>query len=160
MLPWSRLTSSIASSTALWLWLWRCHTRPPYLANAELDALLPALFERVISRLLRPLETGSRKVIPSLVHSNLWCGNAGIIGDDTEEGIVYDPASFWAHNECMELTEPTPFLDRTGDSKLVEAEHSDELGNWRPERSNFTRLYFQMYHLHILKSEPKEDYED
>jgi hypothetical protein len=36
----------------------------------------------------------------------------------------------------------------------------DELGNWRHERNKFTRLYFQIYHSHIPKSEPKEDYDD
>lgn len=68
--------------------------------NPELDALLPHLFDKVIPRLLRPLESGGRKIKPSLVHGDLWYGNAGIIDGDTEKGIVYDPASFWAHNEC------------------------------------------------------------
>ncbi len=70
--------------------------------SAELDALLPSLFDKVIPRLLRPLEVGGRKVRPSLVHGDLWCGNAGVIDESTQEGIVYDPASFWAHNECMD----------------------------------------------------------
>lgn len=103
--------------------------------SAELDALLPALFGTVIPRLLRPLETDGRKVVPVLVHGDLWCGNASIIDEDTEEGIVYDPAAFFAHNEY-------------------------ELGNWRPERNKFTRRYFQLYHSHIPKSEPTEDYDD
>jgi fructosamine-3-kinase len=68
--------------------------------NTELELILPALFEKVIPRLLRPLETDGRVITPSLVHGDLWCGNTGIIDEDTEEGIVYDPASFWAHNEC------------------------------------------------------------
>jgi fructosamine-3-kinase len=66
----------------------------------ELDALLPMLFDKVIPRLLRPLESGRRKIQPSLVHGDLWYGNTGIIDRRTKEGIVYDPASFWAHNEC------------------------------------------------------------
>ncbi|KAI0378272.1 Fructosamine kinase-domain-containing protein [Hypomontagnella monticulosa] len=103
--------------------------------NAELAALLPPLFDKVIPRLLRPLESNGRKILPSLVHGDLWYGNAGIIDEGTEEGIVYDPASFWAHNEY-------------------------ELGNWRPERNKFTRRYFQAYHSHIPKSDPQEDYDD
>ncbi|KAK4445762.1 Fructosamine/Ketosamine-3-kinase [Podospora aff. communis PSN243] len=103
--------------------------------SEELNSLLPALFGKVIPRLLRPLETGGRKVVPALVHGDLWCGNAGIIDEDTEEGIVYDPSSFWAHNEY-------------------------ELGNWRPERNRFTGLYFECYHSHIAKAEPVEDYDD
>ncbi|KAI0135871.1 Fructosamine kinase-domain-containing protein [Daldinia grandis] len=69
--------------------------------NVELDGLLSTLFSRVIPRLLRPLESDGRKILPSLVHGDLWYGNAGIVDEGTEEGIVYDPASFWAHNECM-----------------------------------------------------------
>lgn len=102
--------------------------------NAELNGLLPPLFDRVIPRLLRPLESNGRKILSSLVHGDLWYGNAGIVDEGTDEGIVYDPASFWAHNEY-------------------------ELGNWRPERNKFTRRYFQAYHSHIPKSEPQEDYD-
>jgi protein-ribulosamine 3-kinase len=69
--------------------------------NTELDGLLPALFDKVIPRLLRPLESSGRKVLPSLVHGDLWYGNTGIIDGKTGEGIVFDPSSFWAHNECI-----------------------------------------------------------
>lgn len=74
--------------------------------NEELNALLPDLFDKVIPRLLRPLETKGRKITPSLVHGDLWCGNASIVNEETDEGLVYDPASFWAHNEC-EKTDPS-----------------------------------------------------
>ncbi|KLU88595.1 hypothetical protein MAPG_07580 [Magnaporthiopsis poae ATCC 64411] len=67
--------------------------------DPQLNELLPALFDKVIPRLLRPLETGGRKVVPSLVHGDLWWGNASV-DVATGEGIVYDPSSFWAHNEC------------------------------------------------------------
>jgi fructosamine-3-kinase len=67
--------------------------------SAELDALLPALFDKVIPRLLRPLESNGRKIQPSLVHGDLWYGNASVI-DETGDPIVFDPSSFWAHNEC------------------------------------------------------------
>ncbi|KAI1134033.1 Fructosamine/Ketosamine-3-kinase [Hypoxylon sp. FL0543] len=103
--------------------------------NVELDGLLPALFDRVIPRLLRPLESDGRRILPSLVHGDLWYGNASIVDQNTDEGIIYDPASFWAHNEY-------------------------ELGNWRPDRNRFTRRYFEAYHSHIPKSEPQEDYDD
>ncbi|KAK2730980.1 hypothetical protein CKAH01_09238 [Colletotrichum kahawae] len=67
--------------------------------SAELEQLLPALFERVMPRLLRPLETAGRTLSPSLVHGDLWYSNASI-DQDSGKGFVYDPASFWAHNEC------------------------------------------------------------
>ncbi|KAK4175486.1 Fructosamine/Ketosamine-3-kinase [Triangularia setosa] len=103
--------------------------------HETLDTLLPDLFDKVIPRLLRPLGTNGRSITPSLVHGDLWCGNASIVNEGTEEGIVYDPAAFWAHNEY-------------------------ELGNWRPARNQFTRLYFDEYHSHVPKAEPAEDYDD
>ncbi|KAL7917644.1 Fructosamine/Ketosamine-3-kinase [Trichoderma austrokoningii] len=103
--------------------------------HAELEALLPQLFDNVIPRLLRPLESGGRKIKPSLVHGDLWYGNTGIVDTSTKKGVIYDPASFWAHNEY-------------------------ELGNWRPTRNKFTHDYFQAYHSFIPKAEPKEDYDD
>ncbi|KAK1253289.1 hypothetical protein MKX07_001366 [Trichoderma sp. CBMAI-0711] len=102
--------------------------------NPELDELLPALFGKVIPRLLRPLESEGRTIKPSLVHGDLWCGNAGIIDSDTAEGIVFDPTAFWAHNEY-------------------------DFGDWRPGRNKFTRRYFQAYHSLVPKSEPEEDYD-
>ncbi|KAI1500932.1 Fructosamine kinase-domain-containing protein [Biscogniauxia marginata] len=59
----------------------------------ELDGLLPTMLEKVIPRLLRPLETGPNRIKPSLVHGDLWCGNAAITDEDTEEGIIYDPSN-------------------------------------------------------------------
>ncbi|KAI0529858.1 Fructosamine kinase-domain-containing protein [Xylaria digitata] len=103
--------------------------------SAELDELLQPFFENMIPRLLRPLETGGNTIQPSLVHGDLWCGNAAITDEDTEEGIVFDPSSFWGHNEY-------------------------EFGNWRPERNKFTRKYFNAYHSHIPKSAPEDDYDD
>lgn len=70
-----------------------------------LEAMLPDFYSKVIPRLLRPLETGGRKLQPSFVHGDLWCGNAAIIDEDTKDGIVFDPASFWAHNECVYVPE-------------------------------------------------------
>jgi fructosamine-3-kinase len=35
------------------------------------------------------------------VHGDLWYGSAAITNEITEEGIVFDPAGFWSHNECM-----------------------------------------------------------
>ncbi|KAK3934281.1 Fructosamine kinase-domain-containing protein [Diplogelasinospora grovesii] len=103
--------------------------------DPELDSLLPGLFGKVIPRLLRPLESSGRKVKPTLIHGDLWCGNAGIIDEDTEEGIIFDPASFWAHNEY-------------------------ELGNWRPQRNKFHSEYFDEYHRCMKVSEPCEDFDD
>lgn len=66
----------------------------------ELDELLPSLFEQVIPRLLHPLETDGRKIKPVLVHGDLWCGNTAAVKDSPGRGVVWNPASFYAHKEC------------------------------------------------------------
>lgn len=65
----------------------------------ELEQLMPAMFEKAIPRLLRPLETCGNSIKPSLVHGDLWCGNAAV-DQETNQPLVFDPSCFWAHNEC------------------------------------------------------------
>ena len=43
--------------------------------DEELKQLSETLFEKVIPRLLRPLESGGRKIQPRLVHGDIWDGN-------------------------------------------------------------------------------------
>ena len=67
--------------------------------DPEFDTLVPVLFDKVIPRLLRPLESDGRSVKPSLVHGDLWYANSGIdVG--TGESLIFDACSFYAHNEC------------------------------------------------------------
>lgn len=67
--------------------------------DEELDIISEALFERVIPRLLRPLESEGRSVKPSLVHGDLWYANSGI-DVNTDQPLVFDACCFYAHNEC------------------------------------------------------------
>ena len=64
-----------------------------------MEKLEIAMLDKVIPRLLRPMETNGHSIKPCLVHGDLWCGNAAV---DTETGrpLIYDSASFYAHNEC------------------------------------------------------------
>ena len=68
--------------------------------NQELLELTEPFLEKVVPRLLRPLETGGRSIKACLIHSDLWHGNTGT---DRKTGlpIIFDAASFYAHNECM-----------------------------------------------------------
>ena len=66
----------------------------------EFDELLPTIFDKVIPRLLRPLETAGRSVKPCLVHGDLWYANSGI-DVNTNQPLVFDACSFYAHNECL-----------------------------------------------------------
>lgn len=70
----------------------------------EITQLREKIMSKVIPRLLRPMETGGRKMVPRLVHGDLWEGNAGT---DLETGLpkIFDACSLYAHNEC-ELSGP------------------------------------------------------
>lgn len=53
--------------------------------NLELEELLPALFDKVIPRLLRPLESEGRTIKPSFVHGDLWGGETRVSLTVTQE---------------------------------------------------------------------------
>jgi protein-ribulosamine 3-kinase len=67
--------------------------------DEEMAALRKGIMEKVIPRLLRPLETGGNKIEPCLVHGDLWDGNTSV---DAETGypLIFDACSSYAHHEC------------------------------------------------------------
>jgi protein-ribulosamine 3-kinase len=71
----------------------------------EIEELLHPLFNDVIPKLLRPMETQGRRIAPSLCHGDLWEGNVGVVEHGEEEGavVIFDPACFWGHGECMSI---------------------------------------------------------
>jgi len=73
--------------------------------DPELKGQLDLIFEKVIPRLLRPLETGGRKIIPRLIHGDLYSGNVSV-ATDSGTPILYDATCLYAHNEC-ESEKPT-----------------------------------------------------
>ncbi|KAE8379355.1 Fructosamine kinase-domain-containing protein [Aspergillus bertholletiae] len=101
--------------------------------DPELDRLGPILFDKVIPRLLRPLESDGRSVKPSLVHGDLWYANSGI-DVETGESLVFDACSFYAHNEY-------------------------EFGQWRPICNRFGDEYLAAYHSYVQISAPEGDYD-
>lgn len=67
--------------------------------DEELNTLKAALFDKVIPRLLKPMETGGNSIQPSLCHSDVWPGN--VKPDvDTDEVMFFDSCAFWGHHEC------------------------------------------------------------
>ncbi|KAK8074124.1 hypothetical protein PG994_005023 [Apiospora phragmitis] len=102
--------------------------------NEEIRGLMVPFFGKVVPRLLRPLETGGRSIQPSLIHGDLWDGNASM-DSETEMPIIFDAASFYAHNEY-------------------------ELGVWRQPWNKIKKPYRMRYHKHFPKSQPEEDYDD
>ncbi|KAF2995957.1 hypothetical protein E8E14_002277 [Neopestalotiopsis sp. 37M] len=101
--------------------------------STEFDTLLPVLFETVVARLLRPLESDSRKVKPSLIHGDLWYANSGI-DVSTGDCLLFDGCCFYAHNEY-------------------------EFGQWMPACNRFGAEYLAAYHSHVPISQPEEDYQ-
>ncbi|KAM7190383.1 Fructosamine kinase domain containing protein [Rhypophila sp. PSN 637] len=102
--------------------------------SEEFDSLAAGLLDRVIPRLLRPLETKGRIVRPVLVHGDFQIRN---VKRDTEtrQLILFDAGSFWDYNEC-------------------------ELGKWSIARFGIGRQYIDEYHRLVLRSEPVDNWED
>ena len=100
----------------------------------ELEVLKEALYEKVIPRLLRPLETGGRSIQPCLVHSDLWPGN---VQRDVDTGkiMIFDSCAFWGHNEA-------------------------DLGSWRAPRYKMGKPFLEEYKKVMEMSEPKADWDD
>ena len=73
--------------------------------SEELKELSEQLLEKVIPRLLRPLETGPITLEPCLIHGDLWYGNTAT-NLDTGEPITFDASAFWGHNECESPLHP------------------------------------------------------
>ena len=72
-------------------------------SNQEIVDLMVPFFDKVIPRLLRPMETDGRSLQPNLIHGDLWHGNVAV-DKDTGEPIIFDAASFYAHRECRKLS--------------------------------------------------------
>ncbi|KAI1424640.1 Fructosamine kinase-domain-containing protein [Xylaria sp. FL1777] len=99
----------------------------------DLDHLSGPFLDKVIPRLLRPLETGGRSVKPVLIHGDLWLGNVSI-QQGSDDPLMYDSSAFWGHNEY-------------------------ELGIMRPLENDWARDCMASYHQRIAKSEPTEDWD-
>jgi protein-ribulosamine 3-kinase len=123
--------------------------------DPEFDVLVPALFDKVVPRLLRPLESEGRSVKPSLVHGDLWFANSGI-DVDTGESLVFDACCFYAHNECkLHNNLETLQLTTLTHMRL----NKDEFGQWRPVCNRFGAEYLEAYHSYVQISPPEEDYD-
>ncbi|KAK8103674.1 uncharacterized protein PG998_010707 [Apiospora kogelbergensis] len=69
-------------------------------ADPELVELTDQFIDKVVARLLRPLQTGGRNIKPSLCHGDLWDGNVQIDAD-TQQPIIFDAVCFYGHNESQ-----------------------------------------------------------
>lgn len=102
--------------------------------DVEFEVLKEAILEKVIPRLLQPLETGGRSIKPCLIHSDLWPGN---VKPDVHSGemLIFDACAFWGHNEA-------------------------ELGAWRAPRYRMGHPFLKEYQKVMGISEPQGDWDD
>jgi fructosamine-3-kinase len=66
--------------------------------DLELRAVADEFIDKVVPRLLRPLQTGGRNIRPSLCHGDLWDGNIQV-DKATGEPTLFDPCPFYGHHE-------------------------------------------------------------
>lgn len=71
--------------------------------DEEVHELCRLTLEKVVPRLLRPLETGGREIKPRLVHGDIWDGNVST-DLDSNTPVIYDATCIYAHNESMCMT--------------------------------------------------------
>lgn len=104
--------------------------------EAEYGILFDLLKQRVIPRLLEPLQADGRLLRPCLVHGDLWHENIGL-DKETKLPMIYDASAFYGHNEY-------------------------EVGTWRTVFCAFKEpeSYRQQYYKDYPPSEPAEEWED
>ena len=69
--------------------------------DPKVQELTKQILEKVIPRLLRPLETGGRTIQPRLIHGDLWDGNTST-NKATNKPIIFDSGCIYAHNEGIQ----------------------------------------------------------
>ena len=57
-----------------------------------MEELLVPFSDKVVPRLLRPLEWGEKNIQPCLVHRDIWYGNVAERAG-TDEPIMFEPAA-------------------------------------------------------------------
>ncbi|KAH9986439.1 Fructosamine kinase-domain-containing protein [Xylariaceae sp. FL0662B] len=102
--------------------------------DIELHMIAEEFIQKVIPRLLRPLQTGGRNIKPTLCHGDLWDGNIQM-DVEAKQPILFDSCCFYGHNEMD--------LQCMGDPRYA-------LG----------MEFIKLYQKHVGASEPKEDFDD
>lgn len=104
----------------------------PILQWPEFDVVAELTLERVVPRLLLPLQSDGRVLKPCLIHGDCWDGNTAM-DMQTGEALIFDVCSFYGHNEY-------------------------DIGNWRAPRHRVSRkAYVKNYKRLYKPSEPGEN---
>ncbi|KAL9093908.1 MAG: hypothetical protein Q9165_003831 [Trypethelium subeluteriae] len=106
----------------------------PILQWPEFDVVCNLTLEKVVPRLLLPLQSEGRQLKPCLIHGDCWDGNTAMDAN-TGDAFVFDVCSFYGHNEY-------------------------DTGNWRAPRHRLSnKAYIRNYKMHFPVSEPVEDWD-
>ncbi|KAL8713850.1 MAG: hypothetical protein Q9220_001995 [cf. Caloplaca sp. 1 TL-2023] len=102
--------------------------------DEEVQYLCQETLSKVVPRLLRPLETGGRRIKPRLIHGDIWDGN---VSTNVKTGmpVIYDATCIYAHNEL-------------------------DLAPLRPVRHRMGQEYVDAYFRYFPISPPEEDQDD
>lgn len=125
--------------------------------SPELDALLPDLFNKVIPRLLRPLETGGNTLSACAVHGDTWIGNLATQIKPDDPPLLFDPSAFWGHRGLSSLVLRQNTVSTTTD-KLLEV----DLKSMATRRKELilNRDWIREYFKNFPPDEPAEDWQD
>lgn len=101
----------------------------PILDWPEFDVVCRLTLDKVVPRLLLPLQADGRVLKPCLVHGDCWDGNTAMDAK-TGDAFVFDVCSFYGHNEY-------------------------DTGNWRAPRHRLSnKAYIRNYKKNFPVSEP------
>ncbi|KAH6851447.1 hypothetical protein BKA58DRAFT_394982 [Alternaria rosae] len=87
--------------------------------DPEMDALSADIMRKVVSRLLRPMESGGNKIEPVLLHGDMWHANVSV-DRKMRNSILYDPGCLFGHHEY-------------------------EVAPWRAARYAFNKMHLDAY---------------
>ena len=106
----------------------------PILQWPEFDVACRLTLEKVVPRLLLPLQSDGRVLKPCLLHGDCWDGNTAL-DQRTGNAFVFDVCSFYGHNEY-------------------------DTGNWRAPRHRLSnKAYIREYRYRYPVSPPEDDWD-
>ena len=76
-------------------------------SDPQMQRLCQATLDKVVPRLLQPLETGGRTIQPRLCHGDIWDGNVST-NLKTNTPVIFDATSIYGHNESRSSFREAP----------------------------------------------------
>lgn len=119
----------------------------------EFKIVCDLTLEKVVPRLLKPLQSEGRSIKPCLIHGDLWDENTAT-DMDTGEPFVFDAGSMYGMMTFSELLRPLVLA-------YPYAAHNEyEIGNWRAPRHRLSnKAYIRNYKREFGVSEPEEEWD-